>query len=118
MSVTAYYISKGYTPESKTTLINGLDTLSVWTPSAGRRVIATELNVSSNIGGTIAFYFDNAKQFKIAEYLLGASASISPMIGQWESTAIGFGIIAKVGASATDGWRVNLTGFEIPSSTI
>lgn len=113
MSVTEFYISKGYTPETKTTLINGTNTLSVWTPAAGKRVIATELAISSNVGGTIAFYFDNAKQFKIAEYMLGGSATISPAIGQWESTAVGFGIIAKTGASSTDGWRVNLTGFEL-----
>lgn len=113
MSVTSFYISKGYTPSTKTTLINGLNTLSVWTPAAGKRVIATELAVSANYGGTIAFYFDNAAQFKIAEYLVGASATIYPTIGQWESTAVGFGIIAKAGTSGTDGWRVNFTGFEL-----
>lgn len=113
MSVTAFYISKGYTPMTKTVLINGLNTLAIWTPTSGKRLIATELAISANIGGTIAFYFDNTTGFKIAEYMLGASATIAPSIGQWESTAVSAGIVARVGASATDGWRVNLTGFEL-----
>lgn len=113
MSATQFYLESGYTPTAKTTLIHGLDTISVWTPLTGKRVALTGLSISTNNAGTIAFYFDNGNN-KFAEFLLGASATIVPIIEAIESTVVSGRIFAKVGgASGTDGWRVNLTGFEL-----
>lgn len=97
---------------NKTTAINGANTISVWTPLTGNRVIVTDVSIASNIGGTIAFYFDNTTGNKIAEFMLGASVTVSPTIGAWESTTVSGSIFARVGASATNGCVVNLTGFE------
>ena len=118
MSAINYFLKRGDTPMNKTTLIHGVNTISVWTPVAGKRVTVTNASISSNIGGTIAFYFDNTTSQKIAEFMVGASATVSPLIGQWESTTTAGRIFARVGASATDGWSVNLTGFEFESSQI
>ena len=116
MSGTQFYLEHGYSPSTKTTLIHGTDTISVWTPITNNRIIVTDACISTNYAGTIAFYFDNTTGQKIAEYLLAASATISPVIGAWESTTVSGRIFAKVQTSGTDGWRVNLTGFEIPSA--
>lgn len=108
-----YYLSKGYTPSTKTIVISGPNTITVWAPVSGKRVVMTGVSFSNINAGTIAFYFDHPSEIKIAEYLLAASSTIEPMIGAWESTVVGGRIFARVGASGTDGWRVNATGFEL-----
>ena len=87
----------------------------IWAPTTSTRVALTHLSISSNNAGTIAFYWGNLAGSKIAEFLLPGSANISPMIGIWEGTAYDRTLFAKLGgASATDGFRVNATGFELP----
>ena len=113
MSATNFYLDKGFTPSNRITLINGLDTIAVWTPTTSTRVVLTEMSLSANYGGTIAFYFGNLAGTRFAEFLVGASSTITPAIGAVESTMYDRVIFAKVGTSGTDGWRVNLTGFEL-----
>lgn len=99
---------------NKVVSIDGLDTITVWNPVAGNRVYVTNVSVAAGaVGSTIAFYFDNTTSQKIAEFAVGASATISPIIGGWESTVVSGRIFARVSNSATNGCRVNLTGFEI-----
>lgn len=114
---TEYFLNKGFSPINKTIVISGTGTASVWTPKTGHRVIVTALSISSNPAATIAFYFDNGDD-KIAGWNLGASSTIAPVIGAWESTVSGGRIFAKLSASQTDGTQVNLTGFEIPTSQV
>lgn len=113
MSATEFYLEKGFTPLAKISNINGLDTVSVWIPVTGKRVVLTNLQISTNYAGTIAFYFDNGND-KFAEFLLNSSSTVSPTIGAIESTVVSGRIFARAGGlSGTDGWRVNLQGFEL-----
>ena len=112
MSASEFYLNAGYTPTAKSTLIHGVSTISVWTPETGKRVALTGMSVSTNNAGTIAFYFDNGNE-KFAEFLLAASSTVVPIIEAIESTVVSGRIFAKVSVSGTDGWRVNLTGFEL-----
>ena len=117
MSSTNYYLTKGFSCLVKSVVVSGTDTMSVWVPKVGHRVVVTSVAISSNPATTIAFYFDNGND-KIAGYNLGASSNISPVIGAWESTVAGGRIFSKQAASQTDGTQINLTGFEIPVSAV
>lgn len=109
------YLRRGYTPVNKSVSINGLDTIAVWTPTTSTRVCVTDVAISRNAGGTIAFYWGNLAGSLVAQFLTGGSVTISPVIGAWEGTMYDRVLFAKLGgASGTDGAIVNLTGFEIP----
>lgn len=119
MSTFAYFLSKGYSPISKATTIDGLNTISVWTPATGKRVFVTDVSFFAGaVGSTIAFYFDTTTAYKIAEFGAAGSVTISPNIGGWESTVTSGAIFARVSNSATNGCRVNLTGFELEGTQI
>ena len=116
MSATDHFLGKGFTRITKSVVLSGAGTHSVWIPKAGHRVIVTDLFVSSiDVAGTLAFYFDNGNN-RIAQYNLTASGSVSPNIGAWESTVVTGRIFAVKNAIQTDGISINLEGFEIPSS--
>ena len=110
-----YYLNQGYTPLTRVTILNGITTAAVWTPKARHTVRVTNAAISANNAGTIAFYW-SGDDTRVAEFLFAGSANISPVIGVWEGTLIANSLVAKLGASATDGVRINLTGFEIPQS--
>lgn len=109
---TNYFLEKGFTPINKSTIISGPNTISVWTPIAGKRVFLTGMSIGANISGTIAFYFDNGND-RFAIFSLAASSTISPVIGLIESTVVSGAIFARTLTNASDGYYVNLTGFEI-----
>lgn len=113
-----YYLNKGFTPLTKSVVLSGAGTHSVWIPKSGYRVAVTSLYISSrDVAGTLAFYYDNGNN-RIAMYDLAASANVNPVIGGWESTVSGGRIFATKAAIQTDGIFINLTGFEIPTSAI
>ena len=112
MSAIDFYLERGFTPMNKAVVISGPDTISVWTPITGKRVFVTNLSIGTNVGGTIAFYFDNGNS-QIARFSIAGSASISPSIGCWDSTVTSGRIFARTLGNASDGWYVNLTGFEL-----
>jgi len=112
MSAIEFYLNKGFTPQNRVVVINGTDTIAVWTPTTSTRVSVTDLSISANNAGTIAFYWGNLAGSKIAEFVFAGSSNISPAIGVWEGTAYDRILFAKLVTSATDGVRVNLTGFE------
>lgn len=115
MSAIEFFLNKGFTTMNKSVAIDGLNTIAVWTPVAGNRVYVTDVSVAfAAVGGTIAFYFDTTTAYKIAEFGAAGSVTISPAIGGWESTVVSGAIFARVSNSATNGCRVNLTGFELP----
>lgn len=112
MSALNFYLSKGYTPLSKSVVISGPNTITIWTPPSDKRVVITDLSIATNVNGTIAFYFDNGND-RIASFSLSASASLAPQIGAWESTVVGGLIFARTLGNASDGWYVNVTGVEL-----
>ena len=114
MSTAEYYLSKGNTPAFRTVLINGADTIAVWTPTTSTRVVITNLSIGSGgQSGTMAFYFGNLAGTKIFEFSLGTTTTIYPVIGAIESTMYDRVIFAKATPGGADLWRVNLQGFEL-----
>lgn len=114
MSAIKYFLDKGFSPKQRTVVFSGLDTAAVWTPLTSTRVTVTDLSISANNAGTIAFYWGNLAGDKVAEFMFSGSSNISPAIGCWEGTAYDRVLFGKLGgASGTDGVRINLTGFEI-----
>ena len=113
MSAYEFYLNKGFTPQTRTTSISGAGTIAVWSPATSTRVAITDMTISNILAGTIAFYWGNLAGDKIAEFVLSGSANVTPAIGGWEGTAYDRVLFAKLVASATDGVRVNLTGFEL-----
>ena len=111
MSAHEFYLGKGYTSIAKTVVVSGTNTMAVWSPLGNKRVVVTNVNISTNPAGTIAFYFE--ANDKIAEFITAGSATIVPTIGSWESTTNAGKIFVKLSASQTDGTRINLTGFEL-----
>ncbi len=118
MTVTDYYLTKGFSLLDKSVMLSGAGTHSVWIPKTGYRVVVTHLYVTSNApAGTIAFYFDNGND-RIAQYWMAASSVISPVIGGWESTVASGRIFAVKSAIDTDSVNITLNGFEIPVTAI
>ena len=113
MSSIDVFLNKGFTPINKTVSVNGPDTISVWTPGTGSRVFVSDISIAANTASTVAFYFDTTTEYKIAEFCVGGSNTISPNIGGWESTVVSGKIFARTTPSATGGLRINLTGFEL-----
>ena len=109
-----FYLKKGYTPQNRLKIIEESAAVAVWTPTTSTRVTITDVTISTNPATTIAFYWGNVGGSKIAEFLLNGSASITPSIGIWEGTAFDRSLFAVSNIGATDGVRVDLTGFEIP----
>lgn len=116
MSAINFYLSKGFTPVAKTQNISGADTVAVWTPISNKRVVITDLSIVGGPTGsdTISFFFADRQNpvAKIATFGLEASTTISPVIGAWESTAVGGAIYARKTTTLGE-MTVNLTGFEL-----
>ena len=114
MSAVEFYLEKGYTPKNKTITIEEAAAVRVWAVNTSTRLALTDLTISANQAGTIAFYWGNVGGTKIAEFLLAGSATITPSIGVWENPTYDRSLFATSISGATDGVRVDLTGFEIP----
>ena len=113
MSAINYYLSKGYTPMNKQVVISGPDTIVVWTPVTGNRVILTDLSISANQAGTIVFFlYDQKAANYFARFSVGGSVNITPSIGCVQGTMESGSIWARTLGNTTEGWRINLTGFE------
>ena len=118
MSAINFFLSKGYTPVNKNTIISGVDTVTLWAPlSSANKIVLTDLSLSCINASTIAFYIGSSVTgpAKVAEFILANSATVSPVIGGWDSSGYGYNLYCKLKTSGTDGMRVNLTGFEIPT---
>lgn len=115
---TQFYLEAGRTPLTKSVVLSGGGTHSIWIPRAGNRVVVSSVSVTSiDVAGTIAFYFDNGND-RIAMYHMAASGSLFPVIAGWESTVVSGRIFAVKSAIQTDGIQISLGGFEIPVGAI
>lgn len=86
----------------------------IWTPNTSMRIALTNIVVSSNLGGTIAFFFGGANNAqKLAEFGMLGSTVFAPAISCWESTAQDAPLYAVVSAGGTNGWKVTAEGFEL-----
>ena len=113
MSAHNFFLFRGETPMTKSVVLSGAGTHSIWIPQAGRKVVVTGVSITSlDVAGTIAFYFDNGNS-RIAQYNIAASGSVMPVITGWHSTVQSGRIFATKSAIQTDGINISLTGFEI-----
>lgn len=115
MSSNSYYLEKGFTPQTRYQQWEAATTLAIWTPTTSTRVVLTGLTISNNATtGTMLITFGNLAGSRIAEFTVGASATISPAIGAIECTAYDRTIFGRPStSSSTGGWRVSAQGFEM-----
>ena len=115
MSAINFFLEKGFSPIAKTKNISGADTVVVWTPDSDKRVFITDVTlVPGPLTDTISFFFADRQNpvAKIATFGLEGSATLSPIIGGWESTAVGGAIYARKTTTLGE-MTVNLTGVEL-----
>lgn len=97
---------------SKSVVLSGTDTATIWTPASGKRICLTGIAVSKYMSvGTVAFYFE--ANTKIACFYVGTSATISPVIGPMEHPTPNGTLKARISASGTDDCYINVQGFEL-----
>lgn len=114
MSAEDFYLKAGYTLKNWYTEFDASTTLAIATPNTSMKVVITSLNITNNdAAGTFRLSFGNLAGSKIAEFTVGASAFITPRIGAIACTAYDRSIFGRPSSSATNGWRVFATGFEI-----
>lgn len=114
MSATQFYLSQGYTPTWKVVTLNGIGTVTVWTPRASTKIVLTQLSVASNLAGSTAFYFGNLAGDKIIQFNNAASSYINVELladsGVYDRT-----LVANSTGMGTDGVKITAFGFEIPT---
>lgn len=113
MSAFQYYKTLGQTQIFKHKDISNTGNVVVWQPATSLRIALTNLSVSSNLGGTIAIFFGGANQSKLAEFYVGGSVTISPVISCWESTATDAPLFVTTSSGGVNGWKVSAEGFEL-----
>lgn len=90
-------------------------TITLYTPTG--RLAVTNLSVTSDAAnGTISLYWTqsaNQNQHHLATFANSGSATIFPCVTNWESTAIAAPLGCRVSTGVTNGWHVNVEGFEI-----
>lgn len=116
MSAFQFYKTLGQTqisPKSRL-LSNWSGNAVVWTPASSLRIAVTGLHVSSNLGGTIQFFFGgNNNNQRLAEFSVAGSATISPVIGSWESTAQDAPLFVTSSNMGSNSWSITAEGFEL-----
>ena len=90
-------------------------TITLYTPPTGSRLAVTNLAISANTAGTMAFYWlqsANQNEFKLAQFTVGGSSTIVPVVN-WESTAVVAPLGVRFSHGATNGWAVTVEGFQL-----
>lgn len=113
---TDYYLSRGYTPQTRYQRFDATDTLSIWTPTTSTRVVITGISIAANIAGTFLITWGNLAGSRVAEFVSSGSTTITPRIGVWEGTMYDRSLFGRPSTSPTDGWKITLDGFEIPQT--
>lgn len=114
MAGTDFYLKKGLTPQFRFQSFGSAGSLAIWTPTTSTKVVLTNLVVASNLGGTFAMYWSRSSGgTKIAEFVLGSSSTITPIIGAIEGTTYDATIWGNVSGGGTDNFKVTAMGFEI-----
>lgn len=109
-----FYLQKGYTPVFRHKDFSGAGTAIIWTPTTNTKQVITGLTISSNLGGSIAFYWASVNT-KLFEFYVGGSSTIIPMV-HIESSLQNLDFVGIPSGGGTNGWKVTAMGFEIPMS--
>lgn len=94
---------------------SSVSTLVIWTPRSGNIPVITGIMITNNnAAGTFTLFqgTTNSGPKVIYEFTVAASSMIAPVMGPVEADAADYIIYGRPSVSATDGWKVLLTGFE------
>lgn len=110
------YYSSDKTAEKKYQRFDSsASTLTIWTPRSGNRAVITGIMITNNnAAGTFALYQGTTTSGPkiIYEFTVAASSMITPHIDPIETDTVDYIIYGRPSVSASDGWKVLLTGFE------
>lgn len=110
------YYSSDKTAEKKYQRFDSsASTLVIWTPASGKQAVITGIMLTNNgAAGTFTLYqgTTNSGPKVIYEFTVAASSMIAPVMGPVETDSADLIIYGRPSASASDGWKVLLTGFE------
>ena len=114
MGAFEFYKKNSYSHWDAQTGITAANTSKiVYTPRTSTRIVLTNLQVASNVSGSVQVWFGGAANRKVFEANLGASAFITPVISGIESTALDAVLYAVVSNSSSNGWQIGAEGFEL-----
>lgn len=120
MSSFQYFKEKGYSQRHfRQQVQQSSTTIVIAAPLSSMRLAVTNLVINCNVGGSIAFYFnDNSlgNEYKLAEFCLAGSSTIIPVIQCWESTAVDQILVAKMGAvtnAGSENWKIEADAFDL-----
>ena len=110
------FYSPGYTPEWRYQRWDATTTLAFWTPRTGNSVVLTGLNISNNAAaGTFAIFYGttNSGPQIVAQFTIGASATVFPAFSPIEGTIKGGVFYGRPSSSPSDGFTLTALGFEV-----
>ena len=111
------FFAKNYTPLYKYARFDAIQTTgAVWTPATGRKLVLTGLTITNNAAaGTFLLFIgsSNVAPAKIAQFTIGASATIVPVFGPIDGSAANYILFMGTSSGGTDGSHVFATGFEV-----
>mgnify|MGYP001607788181 FL=1 len=114
-----FFLEKGYTPLTKSVLVNEAGTVTVWTPTTSAKVVLTGFAVSSNLAGSVSLYWGNLAGTRIFQgYVTGSGTITSPATFLSDSNVYDRTLHFTSTVSGTGGHAVNLQGFEIPQAGV
>lgn len=114
MSASEFYLNKGFTSQFRFSSRDAVGTFAIWTPTTSMRAVITNLNISSNLGGTIALYWSFSSGGKqVGEFFVAGSSTIIPLLGVLEGTMVDGTLWGNVSQSGTNGWKITAYGFEM-----
>lgn len=116
MSANPYYLAQGYTPRYQFQSFSGAGTLAIYSPVNGSaQVVITGITVASVNGGsmTLGWSYSSAGA-KVAEFVMGGSSTVNPVLGAIFGTTWGATLWGSVSGGGSDGFKVTTTAFELP----
>lgn len=111
-----YYFAKDKTPEYRYSLVESTNTATIWATRSTNKFTLTHLVISNNAAAAQLLTFSvgstSTGPANVAVFAIGASATISPVIGPLDGSAVAYNLYMKPVASATNGLSVTAFGFE------
>lgn len=115
MSAVNFYLSKGFSPVTKSIYVNEGAAVLAWSPTTSTRIVLTGYTVASSIATSFILSFGLTGGRVIARGFTTASATVNSPDGFMDAEpAYDRAIYFTAKAGATDGGAVSLYGFELP----
>lgn len=112
----SYYFAKDKNPEYRYTLVESNNTATIWATRSTNKFTLTNLVISNTAAaaGLLTFSIGSTSTgpANVMVFAIAASATISPVIGPLDGSAVAYNLYLKTTASATNGISVLACGFE------